>query len=301
MEKPRDLDAKTAMATTGHEWDGIRELNTPLPRWWLWVFYATIIWSLGYWIVYPSWPLISSATSGLFQWHSREAVVADLDHLRAQRGPMVDKLAAASLPQIIADPVLLDFARALGRQAFANNCAPCHGAGGGGARGYPNLTDDDWLWGGKLDDIAQTIRYGIRSDDNRSRVGEMPDFGREGILKADEISVVADFVRSLSALSVDPKADLARGRKVFDDNCAGCHGPEGKGNREFGAPNLADAIWLYGSDKATIMDVITNGREGVFRRNRVSRPTRCSASARARVFRSDRVEASGSRSYGVRY
>jgi cytochrome c oxidase cbb3-type subunit 3 len=176
---------------------------------------------------------------------------------------MVEKLAAASLQQIASDSVLLDFARALGRQAFANNCAPCHGAGGGGAKGYPNLTDDDWLWGGKLDDIAQTIRYGIRSDDNRGRVGDMPDFGREGVLKPDEISMVADFVRSLSGLSVDPKTDLMRGRKIFDDNCSGCHGPGGKGNREFGAPNLADAIWLYGPDKATIVDVITNGREGV--------------------------------------
>ena len=259
----REVDAKTGMATTGHEWDGVRELNSPLPGWWLWMFYATIVWSIGYWVVYPSWPLNTSGTSGLFKWHSRQAVVTDLDHLRAQRGPMVEKLAAASLQQIASDSVLLDFARALGRQAFANNCAPCHGAGGGGAKGYPNLTDDDWLWGGKLDDIAQTIRYGIRSDDNRGRVGDMPDFGREGVLKPDEISTVADFVRSLSGLAVDPRADLARGRKIFDDNCSPCHGPEGKGNREFGAPNLADAIWLYGRDKATIVDVITNGREGV--------------------------------------
>jgi cytochrome c oxidase cbb3-type subunit 3 len=143
MDREREVDAKTGMATTGHEWDGVRELNTPLPRWWLWVFYATIVWSIGYWFVYPSWPLNASGTSGLFKWHSRQAVVTDLDHLRAQRGPMVEKLAAASLQQIAADSVLLDFARALGRQAFANNCAPCHGAGGGGAKGYPNLTDDE--------------------------------------------------------------------------------------------------------------------------------------------------------------
>jgi cytochrome c oxidase cbb3-type subunit 3 len=257
------IDDQTGIATTGHEWDGVRELNNPLPRWWLWLFYITIIWSVGYWIVYPSWPLASSATQGLLKWHSRDAVVTDLEDLKVQRGPMFVKLAAASLQEIAADPMLLDFARALGRQAFANNCAPCHGAGGGGARGYPNLVDDDWLWGGKLDDIAQTIRYGIRSGNPKARVGDMPDFGRAGILKPDEISTVADFVRSLSGLPVDPKADLARGAKIFGDYCSGCHGPAGKGSHELGAPNLTDAIWLYAPDKATIMEGITNGRGGV--------------------------------------
>jgi cytochrome c oxidase cbb3-type subunit 3 len=265
-DKPHDagiIDDKTGIATTGHEWDGVRELNNPLPRWWLWLFYITIIWSVGYWIVYPSWPLASSATQGLLKWHSRDAVVTDLANLKVQRGPMFVKLTAASLQEIAADPVLLDFARALGRQAFANNCAPCHGAGGGGARGYPNLVDDDWLWGGKLDDIVQTIRYGIRSGNPKARIGDMPDFGRAGILKPDEISTVADFVRSLSGLPVDPKADLARGAKIFGDYCSGCHGPAGKGSHELGAPNLTDAIWLYAPDKATIMEGITNGRGGV--------------------------------------
>jgi len=261
--KPHGTDARTGVATTGHEWDGIRELNTPLPRWWLWVFYATIVWSVGYWIVYPSWPLLSSATQGAFGWHSRAAVVTDLENLKAQRGPMAAKLAAASLPAIAADPALLDFARTLGRQAFANNCAPCHGAGGGGAKGYPNLVDDDWLWGGKLEDIAQTIRHGIRAGDDKGRLGEMPDFGRDGILKPGEISAAADFVRSLSGLPVDPNADMARGRKIFGDYCAGCHGAEGKGNRDLGAPNLTDAIWLYGPDKATIVEGLWNGRGSV--------------------------------------
>ena len=140
--------------TTGHEWDGIRELNTPLPRWWLWLFYATIVWAVGYWIVYPAWPLVSSYTGGAFGWHSRSAVAEDLVALQQQRAPMMAKLAAASLQDIEKTPQLLDFARALGGRAFADNCAPCHGAGGGGAPGYPNLTDDDWLWGGKLDQIA---------------------------------------------------------------------------------------------------------------------------------------------------
>ena len=259
-DEPKQIDAITGTATTGHEWDGLRELNTPLPRWWLWTFYACIVWAVGYWVVYPAWPLISNSTQGVFGWHARSAVESDLAELRASRGPMVGNLAAASVAEIIADPQLLDFARAQGRVAFADNCAPCHGAGGGGAKGYPNLNDDDWLWGGKLANIENTIRHGARSGDPKDHEGNMPAFGREGMLKANEISAVADFVRSLSALPVEKDADLALGKKVFAANCVTCHGPEGKGNRELGAPNLTDKIWLYGSDKATIVEGIQNGR-----------------------------------------
>jgi cytochrome c oxidase cbb3-type subunit 3 len=259
-----DVDALTGTATTGHVWDGIRELNTPLPRWWLWLFYATIIWSVGYWIVYPSWPLLSSYTTGAFRWHSRDAVVADIGALKAQRAAMVDRLAAVSLQQIAADPVLLDFARAQGRSAFAENCAPCHGAGGGGGRGYPNLNDDDWIWGGTLDEIAQTIRHGVRSADAETRQGAaMPAFGRDGVLKRADIDTVAEYARSLAGLPVDAKTDLAAGKKIFADNCAVCHGEAGKGKRELGAPNLSDAIWLYGSDHAAIVNGVWNGRGGV--------------------------------------
>ncbi len=241
----------------------MRELNTPLPRWWLWLFYITIVWSIGYWIVYPAWPLLTNSTQGAFGWHTRSAVVDDLQALKQQRGPMVEKLAAASLSSIVADPQLLDFARAQGRVAFADNCAPCHGAGGGGTKGYPNLNDDDWLWGGKLADIEQTIRYGARAGDDKGRQGNMPAFGRDNILKPNEISAVADYARSLSGLPAEPGSDLALGKKVFADNCAVCHGPEGKGNREVGAPNLTDKIWFYGPDKQTIVQGIQNGRGSV--------------------------------------
>ena len=256
-------ETKAEVATTGHEWDGIRELNTPLPRWWLWLFYATIIWSIGYWVAYPAWPLISGFTSGVSGWHSRSAVATDLAALQTQRSAMMTQLAAATPQDIEAKPELLDFARALGRRAFADNCAPCHGAGGGGARGYPNLTDDDWLWGGTLKDIQQTITHGVRSGDDEGHQGLMPAFGRDGLLKQDEISAVADYVRSLSGLPTTPGADLTRGAKIFADNCAVCHGPQGKGNREVGAPNLTDQIWLYAPDKATIMEGIYNGRGSV--------------------------------------
>jgi cytochrome c oxidase cbb3-type subunit III len=260
-DKP-GIDPVTGTATTGHEWDGLTELNTPLPRWWLWLFYATIVWAIGYWIVYPAWPLIASYSQGVIGWHSRDAIVADLKDLKTQRGPLMDKLAAASLGQIIADPQLLDFARAVGKSAFAENCAACHGAGGGGAKGYPNLNDDNWLWGGTLTDIEQTIAHGVRSTDDKTRMGNMPAFGRDAMLKRDEISAVADYVRSLNGLPA-PNANLTLGQKIFANNCAVCHGPAGKGNRELGAPNLTSGIWLYGPGKDVIMDGITNGRGAV--------------------------------------
>ena len=272
-DEPKQIDKLTGTATTGHEWDGLRELNTPLPRWWLWTFYATIIWALGYWVVYPAWPLISGSTQGVLGWHARSAVETDLADLHKQRGPMMDKLNSASLAEIAGNPQLLDFARAVGRVAFADNCAPCHGAGGGGAKGYPNLNDDDWLWGGKLADINDTIRHGARAGDDKGHQGNMPPFA--GALKPNEISAVADFVRSLSGLSTEQGSDLALGRKVYADNCAVCHGAEGKGNRELGAPNLTDKIWLYGPDKETIVQGIKKGRGGVMPnwQGRLSEPT----------------------------
>jgi cytochrome c oxidase cbb3-type subunit 3 len=256
----RDIDQVTGVETTGHEWDGIRELNNPLPRWWLWTFYLTIIWSIGYWIVYPSWPLLTNYTQGALGWNSRTAVAEDLAALRAKRAAMESRIAAAPLQEILADQQMLDFARAQGRTAFADNCAPCHGAGGGGAKGYPNLNDDDWLWGGTLDDIVYTIRHGVRSTDEKSRQGSMPAFGRDKLLERPDILAVAEYTRSLSGLPVAPGTDLARGKKVFADNCAACHGDAGKGNREIGAPDLTDQIWLYGSGQDVIVEGLINGR-----------------------------------------
>jgi cytochrome c oxidase cbb3-type subunit 3 len=256
----RDIDQVTGVETTGHEWDGIRELNNPLPRWWLWTFYLTIIWSIGYWIVYPSWPLLTNYTQGALGWNSRTAVAEDLAALRAKRAAIESRIAAAPLQEILADQQMLDFARAQGRAAFADNCAPCHGAGGGGAKGYPNLNDDDWLWGGTLDDIVYTIRHGVRSTDEKSRQGSMPAFGRDKLLERPDILAVAEYTRSLSGLPVAAGADLARGKKVFADNCAACHGDAGKGNREIGAPDLTDQIWLYGSGQDVIVEGLINGR-----------------------------------------
>jgi len=190
-------------------------------------------------------------------------VTTDLVALQQQRSQMMTRLAAASLQEIESTPDLLDFSRALGGRAFADNCAPCHGAGGGGAKGYPNLDDNDWLWGGTLDDISQTITHGVRAGDEKGHQGSMPAFGRDGMLKRDDIVLVADYVRSLSGLSTTPGANLTLGAKIFANNCAVCHGPDGKGNRSVGAPNLTDQIWLYGSDTKTIIDDIWNGHGGI--------------------------------------
>jgi len=262
-ETHEQVDAVTGVTTTGHTWDDIQELNNPLPRWWLWTFYLTIVWAVLYAIAYPAIPLVSSYTKGFLGWHSREAVVADLDALKQQRSGMTAKLAASSLDEIKQSPELFAFARAQGKAAFGDNCAPCHGAGGAGAKGYPNLNDDDWLWGGSLAQVEQTIRFGARSTSDQGHSGTMPAFGRDGMLKREELSHVADYVLSLSGLPTGKSADLKAGAKVYADNCAACHGDKGQGMQELGAPNLTDKIWLFGSDKATIMEGLHNGRGGV--------------------------------------
>jgi cytochrome c oxidase cbb3-type subunit 3 len=261
-EEHKEIDAVSGTATTGHDWDGIRELNTPLPRWWLWTFYACIVWAVGYWVVYPAWPLLTTSTEGITGWHARSAVVTDLEQLQAQRGPMMQQINTASVADIAGNPQLLDFSRAVGRVAFADNCAPCHGAGGGGTKGYPNLNDDDWLWGGTPEAIERTIQHGIRSGDPEARDMAMPRFGLDGILKPAEITDAAQFVLSLSGKSTDPAA-AERGKQIFADNCVACHGAEGKGNQEVGAPNLTDGIWLYGGKLANIEKTIETGRGGV--------------------------------------
>jgi cytochrome c oxidase cbb3-type subunit 3 len=258
-----DVDRVSGTATTGHEWDGIKELNTPLPRWWVITFYITIVWAVGYWIAYPAWPMLWSHTTGVLHYSSRADVGVELANLEKIRGEKMVALGAASLADIEKDPALLALARARGKVVFGDNCAPCHGSGGAGAVGYPNLNDDDWLWGGTLDQIKQTIEFGVRSGHPKTHESAMLAFGRDSILKAEEIVTVANYVRSLSGLSTRPGYDAAAGRKIFADNCASCHGDTGKGNPEMGAPNLTDKIWLYGSDEATLIETITNGRAGV--------------------------------------
>lgn len=262
MTAHREKDEVSGVETTGHEWDGIKELDNPLPRWWLWIFYGCVVWSIGYWIVMPAWPLLTDYTHGVLGHSQRVEIMTDLDALKTARAGLGEKLATSSLQAIEADPDLQQAALAWGKSAFGDNCATCHGAGGQGAKGYPNLNDDVWLWGGSLDDIRHTITVGVRSTDADTRTSQMPAFGRDEILKPDEIRDLAEFVLALSGRGTDPAA-AARAKEAFVNNCAACHGEDGKGKREFGAPDLTDADWLYGGDEATIIETITNARSGV--------------------------------------
>lgn len=263
MTDRSEIDGVSGTSTTGHQWDGIKELNTPLPRWWLYTFYLTIIWAIGYWIVYPAWPLLRDNTPGILGYSSRAAVAVELANLDRIRGEKLAALGSASLADIEKDPALLTLARARGKTVFGDNCAPCHGSGATGAKGYPNLNDDDWLWGGSLDQIMQTIRFGARSGNSKGHEGQMLAFGKDGMLKPDQIVTVANYVRSLSNLPTRPGYDAAAGKKIFAENCATCHGDNGKGNPDVGSKDLTNNIWLYGGDEATIIDTISNGRGGV--------------------------------------
>ncbi|HEY0329708.1 MAG TPA: cytochrome-c oxidase, cbb3-type subunit III [Rhodopseudomonas sp.] len=262
-DKHGNFDEVTGKTTTGHEWDGIEELNTPLPRWWVLTFYATIIWSFAYWAVYPAWPLVQSYTTGWFNYSSRAEVAVELAKLEQIRGDKMAALATAPLADIEKDPGMFALARAKGKAVFGDNCAACHGSGAAGSKGFPNLNDDDWLWGGTLEQIEQTLKYGARNGHPEAHEGQMLAFGKEGVLKPDEIVTVANYVRSLSGLPTRPGVDVAAGGKIFAENCVVCHGEDAKGNQEIGAPNLTDRIWLYGSEEATIIETITNGRAGV--------------------------------------
>lgn len=248
--------------TTGHEWDGITELNKPLPKWWLYVFYATIVWAVGYWLLMPAWPLVSSYTTGWLGYSQRQSVAEELDQAKAAKSGFRQQIAGSDLAAINADPELLSFALAGGEAAFGDNCAPCHGRGAQGAFGYPNLRDDSWLWGGSLDAIHQTVEHGIRADDPKTRTSQMPAFGRMGLLNATQVNDVAEYVLSLSGRAGDDAA-ARQGTKIFADNCSPCHGKDGKGNQTLGAPDLTDELWLYGGEKTTIAETIINSRNGV--------------------------------------
>jgi cytochrome c oxidase cbb3-type subunit III len=255
----KEIDDVTGVATTGHQWDGIRELNNPLPRWWVWTFYATIVWALAYTVAYPAWPLISSATDGLLGYSSRLDVRHDLDAAEAAKGDYMAAVAAGSVEEILSDDALRQFATAAGAAAFRVNCVQCHGSGAAGSAGYPNLNDDDWLWGGTPEEIRLSIAHGVRfSEDADTRFSAMPAFG--GMLDAAQIKAVAAHVTRLAGAD---GPDSAEGAALYGANCAACHGEAGKGMREIGAPDLTDPIWLYGSSESAIAAQIRAPRHGV--------------------------------------
>jgi cytochrome c oxidase cbb3-type subunit 3 len=259
MRKPKLTDED--YPTTGHEWDGIREYDKPMPRWWLITFILCIVWAIGYTIAYPAWPLIKGATPGLLGYSSRAEVAEEIATVNNQNAQIEAKLLATPMEDIRNDAELARFAAAGGGAVFRTYCSQCHGAGAQGFKGYPSLQDDDWLWGGDLAAIETTIRHGIRHDlDEDTRYSEMPKFGE--FLEGQEIVQLAEFVRSISGQEHDATG-AALGQPLYEENCASCHGDEAKGDREQGAPNLSDALWLYGGDHDTLVETISNSRFGV--------------------------------------
>ena len=264
MAKPIKKEPRQ-VETTGHQWDGIEEYNNPLPRWWVWVFYATIVWSIGYMVAYPAWPLISQATPGLLKSSTRADVAAEIARFDAANADIKAKLIAADLNGIAADPDLASFAERAGAAVFKTNCSTCHGSGAAGfeGKGYPNLLDDDWLWGGTMEDIHLTITHGIRNTtDADARYSEMPKFGADELLDGTQIGQVVEHVLALSGQEHDA-ALATEGAVVYADNCSACHAEDGSGDRAQGAPKLTDAIWLYGGTREAITETVTYSRFGV--------------------------------------
>ena len=259
-----EKDTVTGTETTGHEWDGLKELNSPLPKWWLYVMYATIAWSLVYFLLYPSIPLGTTYTEGFIGGSAREKLIGKMEAARERQSVQLDRIASLSVDEVAGDPELLSFSVAGGRAAFADNCAPCHGLGGSGRPGgYPTLADDVWIWGGTLDDIQTTILHGIRADvDDDTRISDMPAFGADELLESDQIADVAEFILAYSDRAEDTEA-AARGAVVYEENCAACHGEQGEGLAELGAPRLNDQIWLYGGEREELIGQIGKPKQGV--------------------------------------
>ena len=254
-------DPKADVGTTGHEWDGIEELNNPLPRWWLWTFYITIIWGIGYTVAYPAWPLINGATAGVLGQSTRADVADDIQRFEDANADISAQLASADLNALAENEELARFATSAGGAVFRNYCSQCHGSGAAGAVGYPNLLDDDWLWGGDFENIEYTIRHGIRNEEDwDARWSEMTAY--DDIFSNQEIDQVVQYVRQISGQPHD-EALASDGAGLFLDNCAACHGDNGAGNSDIGAPNLTDAIWLYGGDEASLEQTVRYARFGV--------------------------------------
>ena len=264
MAAQKKIDDVTGVETTGHVWDGdLEELNKPLPRWWLYVLYASIVWSIGYWIAYPAWPTLTGYTAGYLGYSQRATVAADIKESKMEQGKYLTAISSATPAEILQQPEMLEFARSGGAAVFANHCSGCHGRGAQGFAGYPNLNDDDWLWGGSLESIQKTISFGIRSGDKNAHNSAMPRFGQDQLLTPEQVSDLAHYVRTLSKAGGTDAEAAGRGQPIFADQCAACHGADGKGNQGFGAPNLTDPIWLYGSDQQAVMQSIITGRGGI--------------------------------------
>jgi len=253
-----EKDPVTGTNTTGHEWDGIKELDTPLPKWWLKTFYVTIIWSIGYMVVYPAWPTLTDYSKGLWETTNRIEHAQEMALVAQSRVPWTSKFEGKEIGEVAKDSELLNYAMAGGRVIFADNCQPCHGSSGSGAPNYPVLADDDWLWGGTLEDIQTTVQYGIRSGHDDERVSDMPNLVEDESITAADADQIADYVMKLSG-----QGGSDAGKTLFEENCAACHAEDGTGVADLGGPRLNDGIWLYKSGKDGVLAQINKPQHGV--------------------------------------
>ncbi|MBA4097750.1 MAG: cytochrome-c oxidase, cbb3-type subunit III [Rhodospirillum sp.] len=257
-----ERDPHSGYLTTGHEWNGIKELNTPVPRAVYFFLVVTALFAVGYWILMPTWPLGLTYTKGLLGIDQRAIVSESLKEAALDRAALVDRIASADDATIQGDPPLMAFVRHTGHTLFGDNCAACHGRNAQGGKGYPSLTTASWLWGGNPATIAETIRVGINSTHPDTRVSQMLAFGRDGMLPRDDVTKVVAYVRSLTAATDAPAEPIADGKEVFAANCVSCHGADGKGKTDVGGPDLTDQFWIYGGDLQSIFDTVWSGRQG---------------------------------------
>lgn len=258
-------DVVTGRPTTGHEWNGIEELETPIPRVVFFFLALAFTFSVICWFLYPTWPLVWSYTKGLLHTDQRQVVTEDVRDAARLRVAWTAAIEKKSYAEIEADPALLRSAQETGRTLFMDNCAACHGVSATGGKGFPNLTAKAWLWGdGAPEAIEETIRLGINSTNGDTRSSQMLAFGHDGILQRDQIDAVVAYVRSLSKLP-PAQGDAERieaGKQIFAANCVACHGDNAKGNKDVGAPDLTDENWLYGSDPEAVFTTVYSGRQG---------------------------------------
>lgn len=258
-----DRDPVTGRRTTGHEWDGLKELDTPVPRVAVWALRLAILFALGYWLLYPAWPIAQDYTRGLLGYSSREVVTEKVQTAAEEIAAFKAPLLEGDLSELAASAEARAAYQPAAAVLFRDNCAMCHRENGMGQRGFPNLVDDHWLWSGEAEEVYVTLLHGINyPHDDDTRAAEMLAFGRMGLLNRAEIGEVIEYVRQIGGLEHDA-AVAETGAAIFEENCAACHGDGGVGGLENGAPSLVDEAWIYGAERDTLMTTIYDGRAGV--------------------------------------
>lgn len=260
-----EIDRVTGRKTTGHIWNGIRELDTPIPRGILLFLIVTHVFAALWWLLEPAFPLGSTFTKGLIGSDQKQVVEQKIAASANARASWIDRIETLSYAEIRADEALMAKVKSSGHQLFGDNCAACHGRDGRGGLNYPDLTDDDWLWGGSPEKIEETMTIGVNSRHTSSRVSQMPSFGADEMLDRKQVADVSAYVYSLSHAEYSTAQNVGQidaGREVFLTTCAACHGENAKGNQDVGAPNLTDDRWIYGGTMERIIQTIHGGRQG---------------------------------------